>query len=382
MRSQVLSKSTLSCLMIVGSVGCGRWQRAKGNEKVSSQGTSVLVLGDSLSTGIFTSPRFALNYPGITSQAVKGERANPEGIISTGGVPPVRVRKPEEEISQLGKGVPLLAEALLKVLEWPELSWANHLGGANAPAEGKVVLAARNGAQAERTADEVTSWVENTEDHQKPQLPAEIYVFFSGDDLCRAIGEQDKMTSASDYVQGIRNGVQTLARDASANPRGSTVYLVSHLDILQQVTNPQILASKHIHVFDPDDRELTCQDFVKKYQHSQGSSRPEDQAKLFTYNPMNICYNMLSHAAGLDPAAAQVPLATLKATIDSYRSGLASLATELQTDPLLSAAGMKVKLITTTNELKMDPEDLANDCFHLSAQGQIKLAKTISAGKN
>lgn len=370
-----------SLVAATGSAGCGRFQRLKGNEKVSADGTSLLVLGDSLSTGIFTSPRFSLDYGNIISQAVKGEKANPTGIISPTKDQPVRIRKPSEEIHQLGKGDDLAAEALMKVIEWPELSWGNIVGGTMETPPAHVVIAARNGAQTDRAADEVGSWIGDTKEGKKPRLPAEAYFFFSGDDLCRERDAQDTMTPPDKYVAGIRDGVHKLAQGGEVNPAGTTVYLVSHLDILQQVTNPDILANKRIHISDPSDHEISCLDFAKKYQNGQSSARPEDKVKLFTYNPMNICYNMLAHATGLDPAQAKVPLPTLQATIDGYRSGLAALATELQADPSVSGANIQVKLITTTNDLKMVPDDLANDCFHLSEQGQDKLAKAIEAGK-
>ena len=373
-------------MLIFAVAGCGRLEKAPAVH-LPDGGGDILVLGDSLSTGAVTHPDFALDYDGILKRAVSGDHlAAPAAFVdgAPGATPskPVRVGKPLAEIPTFGDGGgnERAAAALLKAIEWPELSWSSHVAFHEGRSPDRVAIAARNGGMTKDAPDEVDTWLKARGD--KDALPGEIYAMFSGNDLCRAEDDAEPLTPPDQFKASLLGAAQKLAAAGQAAKTGSTLYLVSHMDILQLVQNPDLQAKKRVHVVDSKgDRELSCTEFLKAYEDASAkptASLDFDGSLLrFSYHPMRSCHSVLAHAQGLDPARAKVSLDSLKTQLEAYRTAVAQLATELPADPEFQKSGMAVKLITATQGLVMEPDDLANDCFHLSAAGQKKLAAAI-----
>lgn len=362
-------------------ISCDRFTDAD-SARLPEGGGEILVFGDSISTGAVTHPNFTLDYEGILRSAITGEHT-PSGA---GVASPVRVGKPLAEIPTFGDGGgnERAAKALLGAIEWPELSWGSNLATIEARPTDRVAIAARNGAQAKNAPEEVETWLENRGAGRA--LPPETYVFFTGNDLCRAEDDPEPITAPEAFGASIAEAVRAFARAGQAPEGGATVYLVSHLDILQLAKTPDLLAKKRVIVTDArGKRELSCSEFLKEYEDA--TAKPLAQSDFegallrFTYHPMKSCASVLAHTAGLDPARAKVPLDSLSAQLSAYREQLAAVAAALPGDPDVQNAGVTVKLITTTHDLVMTPDDVANDCFHLSASGQRRLADAIAKGR-
>lgn len=380
--------TTITIAAALALTACGRLER-KGAPELREGRGEMLVLGDSLSTGAVTHPDFQLDYDDIVVRAIHGDRMQPNAAMVDGApstavlAKPVRIGAPMKEVFSMG-GDDKAAAALLKVIEWPELSWESQLGRREQRDVERIMIAARNGGRTADAKDEVDTWLKAERENGKtPTLPREIMVFFSGNDLCRAEDAHDGPTPPEQYRAGLKAAVEALLSGAQAPAEGTKLVFVSHLDILQLVRTPELFAAKRIKLTDTQGpHELSCAEFMKAHQDDRSifTSKGTESALLrYTYHPMNNCHSVLAHAHGLDPAKAKVKLEDLEADMRAYREQLAALVDELKADQRLGTAGIEVKLVKATESLKVEPEDLANDCFHLSVAGQKKLSEAIQS---
>ena len=204
--------------------------------------------------------------------------------------------------------------------------------------------------------------------------PAEIFIFYTGNDICGV--SEELLTPAEQFKYGLEEGLEFIrssapAKDASNS--GTQVYVLNPIGILQIVTQPTILDKKVKY----RGQEVSCRD-LQRGRVGLGESpfdpdEPDGLALLldrFVRSPAQSCPSLFAvHENEGDWA----PLISNR--IVAYREAIAETVEKYNK---LVGTNLSFHHLTETADIVLNGEDIANDCFHLSLQGQMKVATTVN----
>ncbi len=232
-----------------------------------------------------------------------------------------------------------------------------------------MVISARNGALVSNFETQVEQFLEKS----NKTLPPHVYVFFSGNDLCRKEDNAQASTPTPEFEKGLREGLKKLNEVTQKGDSLPVIHLVSYLDITQLLN----ILGKTIEVKDMQGkRKLSCDSFINEYYQKKSNKNEElvnQVIRANSYHPMNMCFNVLSNAKSTPATDKSAHIQILKNQIQSYREALKKVATTSQ-----DLTNLKLQVETGTEKLVVEEKDMANDCFHLSFDGQKKLAQAIA----
>ncbi len=383
------SSAIIFCYSIMTTMSCGDLNLRSDHKKdppkedlslTESLNQGAFVFGDSLSTGAVTHPDTKIDvakifgmvkdseiYP-IDPKAFGDSQADDENT-------PVRIlgRSDEDFFASLSSD---LAGDVNKVIETPMYSWGGQLADLENN-RSSFLIAAENGARASAGATQVGNLIERLNADGRPlALPAKVFIFFSGNDMCA--GESfDEMTSPEDYAAGLQATIKKLMDEFSVFEKGTTIYVMSHLDLVSHFTNGDIFKEKTVTNADGD--KLTCQKYLGLPEPKVFADGKIDLAKLNLkdlanenlYHPQKICKSLLSlvPGAGIEPV---LDADAAKKQLEAYRQGAEAMVKEMQAN--ISDERLSLVYVKDTESLTFAAEDIANDCFHLSVNGQEKIA--------
>ncbi|MCX6130480.1 MAG: SGNH/GDSL hydrolase family protein [Proteobacteria bacterium] len=338
-------------------------------------------LGDSISTGGASHPalRFDLDVlqdvfadkVDLSPQPAYYEAMSSFGeTIENPALPPQRLAFSPREFDNPFSWVADHAMQSLssRYLDTEEYSWAYLLARKRKSRPNEILIAARDGEKSQHATQQVDRLLDATES----QAPRHLFVFFTGNDLCAP--QVEFATEANEFTANLESALRYYMRNAKSEQALSHIWLLDPLGILQIVSSPSIL-NRPVQAYG---QNLSCRDLQSGRFKSQTSELMKDGLTekfifnmIFGQGPHGYCPSLFAvhESQGAD---IQLKLAGL---LSAYRQGLESLVKKLAN----AHPSFRIHHLHETADIIFEAEDLANDCFHLSLQGQLKLASTVDA---
>jgi hypothetical protein len=194
-------------------------------------------------------------------------------------------------------------------------------------------------------------------------LPEHLFVFFNASDLCH--WNLDFAPAAEQYRDEMDKALIYLSRNMPED-HSFKVYIVSPLSFLQIRQSKDILA-KQIHA---DGKTMTCRE-LQRYSgtpvkiDADVDPRLYMLSQLFPASPKVYCPGIFNEGENGNVAG----------LLTGYQREVAQLIARKGN----SYPRLKVYHIDRTRPIYLEPTDIAQDCFHLSWQGQNKLAREVAA---
>lgn len=212
------------------------------------------------------------------------------------------------------------------------------------------------------------------------ELPTRIIMFYTGNDLCAQ--SWDTMTEAANYGANLKDAMLYLARNGhSANGEQTKIYIPAFLPVTSLLIEPSI-SEKEIRFHG---LTTTCADARKRMFAVPTSTSGKDPnapadpryplfAQFMPPNPVLLCPTLFATTS--EDAQRQSILAN---RIRAYRDAEQAAVTEFNSlmEKNKTAAKIAAVYVEGTGALRFMGEDVAGDCFHLSAAGHAKLATEL-----
>jgi len=350
-----------------------------------NRGIEAAILGDSISTGGGSHP--ALKYDVETlwdvfnnRASVKTERAHLneyyQGKFSSAElIAPIRLWPTMREFF----GGPdwvyrnLLGFLSRKFLDAEEYSW----GYLAAPDLGidvtRLAIAADDGARVANMPRQIDRVLERA----GGALPPKVFIFYTGNDLCGM--DPSLMTSASSYKTHLMRGLTYLSRNSgkTRDEKPTDVYLISYMSLVQLLDDQQILEKKIVAF----GKETTCAELREDgYRSADQTYKPNIPPEAWYFamamppNPAAFCPTLFAPQKFRNHT-----LSDLANRIREYRRVEAEVVAEFDKAAEQELfKSLRLHHIVGTAGLKFTPEEVADDCFHLSLRGQEKLARSVA----
>ena len=371
-----------------------------------SYGKGVAIIGDSFSTGAATSEHLRFD-PDELWDILKGQKSlNPSEVPPQikqylGQVdldPPFYLKNSSREFS--GAFDWMVSNIYRKFnqlfLNSEQYSWAYLLAKKLAYAGDDIYIAAENGARVAsilRQADRIL-------DHLQGHLPEEIFIFFTAYDLCAP--NVNFMTTAHAYQNSLLKGLKYLVVNGTPPEAGVRVSIVSYMNMGHLLLNSSVL-NKEVTAFA---KTSTCRTL------RQNHFMPDEQAKnvrnleslYFSHalppNPAKYCPTMFgvppinedtpSKLADLDMSKPVYTDSIGRKKNEEIQSALANHVRHYRHASKNAVEHMQgwtqkhhprkkftFQVLDQTELIDFQGADIAQDCFHLSLDGQIKLSQVI-----
>ncbi len=337
---------------------------------VDLSGASAVIFGDSVASGAATHP--ALEYNGdVLWDILSGKvdvSAKSSDIPHIGGLElerPHIVFLSESEIANhpFDSTTILLTQSLSSIfLNTEEYSWGYQLARKLGASGSKIYFASTNGAQSADFLKQVQRFLTVS----GGQLPKYIFVMFTGNDLCSLYGTG--MTSAEIYSSNIEAGLSLLTA-MTPHPEGTNIVLAGILPVTQVYQSTSILD----HKVKAYGNEVTCRELRETKFLRPESVQPKYAAtamfsQLFPPNPSLMCPSLFAVDKVMKDQISEVAT-----TAGLYRDGLEKLAATYRK----KSNGFSVRYLKSLSNMKLEGSDIAQDCFHLSIDGQSKVAERL-----
>ncbi len=344
-------------------------------------GATIGVIGDSISTGAATNAELAFDidrmHAVLTGKAPTGaDPATIDFLKSEGVAQDSEIHRldlsPREFVHPLvwmfNRFVLSVSHQYLDTIDyaWPSLL-ARMRGG------DKVYIAAKDGEKVIHAKQQVDRLLDG--------IPGEaldhIFVFFTGNDVCAAYPEM--LTTADDYKKSLDKAIRYYIKNAKPKANGDIthIWLVAPLNVSQLVTSREI-QEKKVFAFGKERscKELQGDQFEKNLLANPKTEDAKDGlgirpilAQVFQGGPYGLCPTLFEYQkdGSLDT------LQPVSNAIAGYRDKVSELAKSLnELNP-----SFRVQSLVSASPVDFRADEIANDCFHLSVKGQLRIAKSL-----
>ncbi len=237
----------------------------------------------------------------------------------------------------------------------------------------RLAIAADDGARVANMPRQIDRVLQNT----GGKLPAKVFIFYTGNDLCGM--DPSLMTSSTDYKTHLMRGLTYMARN-SGKTKGEVptdVYLMSYMSLVQ-LLDDQMILDKKIVAFG---KETTCAALRKDgYRSADPGYNPKLPPEAWYFamamppNPAAFCPTLFAPQKFADHS-----LSDLANRIREFRLAESEVVAEFNKAAEQELfKSLRLHHIVSTAGLKFTPEEVGEDCFHLSLRGQEKLARSVS----
>jgi len=333
-------------------------------------GPSAVVFGDSIASGAATHSKMEFDGD-VLWEILNGRRDVTAQKVDTPILtelelePPTLVFPTQSEI--MNHPFTTSSEVLMQslgslFLNTEEYSWAYQVSRKLGVSGKKVYFASSNGA---RSAD-FSVQVQRFLTRSKGSLPKYIFVMFTGNDLCSPYGQG--VTSPDLFHANLESGLKMLS-EASHHLEGTRVFLAGVLPITQLYQSSSILDKKvRAHGAEVSCRELRESSFVRPESNPPKHAIPAMFTQIFPPNPSLMCPNLFAPEKSMKDQISE-----LATTAGLYRDQIEKLHSAFAG----KSNTFKVEYLKDLQKLTLAGEDIAQDCFHLSVQGQSKVAAKV-----
>jgi hypothetical protein len=367
-------------LLIICTISSGA-VTAKAAEVSSSQPSShIAVVGDEWNLGFFASEKLVYE-PNIIFDLLSGKIARSQGVPPGGGRVQLEVvgvdgrefMGPVDYMSRL-----ILSAFVRAYVQNPRLAWHSNVGASSSYATTRISLGASYGAKVRDGLRQVAGILARTRD----DLPLDWYVFFNAGDVC--LQTQRLMTTKVEYRNNIDLIVRYLVDEYQKHNMKVRIHLVHPLSFQQVVASSSIL-EKPVRFHG---QLSSCADVYKSkrevWANREADELDVDAEKAWMLDAMRIpatnrifCPNLFAPANSTSEWNDRV--SALAGRLRTYREVLDRSA-EVWTSYLKkNSLNELVKIVvnTRTSDWRMQSDDIANNCLHLSEAGQKNLGHRI-----
>ena len=345
----------------------------------------IAFLGDSLSTGAATHPALEFDskilwniFNGTIDLAVTPAMVPPEFQEATAGFSAPQRVGPSSRENDGGSGWiwhNVVQTLSARALETSLLSYGYLLGRKLGVPAKDLLLAGENGSTSRHAWLHAARVVE-VRNHE---LPSRIVIFYTGNDLCTQ--SFDDIIEGEDYGNEILKAMKYLVLNGSPDARGTRIFIPGFLPVTSFLYEPTILNHKiRLH-----GEEVTCQEartqmFGAKTAKGRDGLVADADANFALFravmppNPVLSCPTFFG--VGRDDAFNQSQLAN---RIRSFREGQRKAVVDFNEwrGRKFPWKNIDAVYIEETESIKFDGQDVAGDCFHLSAAGHAKIASAM-----
>jgi hypothetical protein len=209
--------------------------------------------------------------------------------------------------------------------------------------------------------------------------PEMISIAFHGNDLCPF--DERLVTSAESYAQELDRTLTYISLNGEA-VNGSVHVVVQQPIGMAQLASSKDIQNKNVRAHG---RVMTCKELngpkqVGWVSGDAAKDLPQEGLAFFSLLPLTtsargLCPNLF---ASVDQKDASDRLAFIAGRQRSYREAIRKVVKSFQeAKDHKSKNALKFSIIEGSGALRLDQADVAQDCFHLSEQGQRKLAKLV-----
>lgn len=319
------------------------------------------IVGDSSTTGAAASPHFRATWLNLLDHLaeaiknIKGADLEPDENLPA----PLRVMYTPQEFAQessQGRAIILnLQSDLSQKIDTEEYSFGYQVGRKLNLSVDSIVLAGQDGTRVSSMAEQFRRLLTAG----PGTLPPVILVSYVANDLCGPENFSNPVeTFRRSYKAELDRQFAAIATMPAA-PGGTQILVVAPLDITNILTNQNLLSQK-IHF--EGRGEITCKDV------RDGSVGNGDLAKRMQSTLIGECRGIL--AASDNP---EQRLAQLQALQSAQDQALQDEIMDLNAKNL----AIKAEYAESAKTIDFQPGDLANDCFHPSAQGAGRIADQL-----
>lgn len=214
----------------------------------------------------------------------------------------------------------------------------------------------------------------------KGELPTRLVMLYTGNDLCAQ--SWDLMTEAKVYGDNLREALMFLARNGhNGKDEHSKIYLPAFLPITALLLEPSInekmipFHGTQISCAEAKKRMFAAPEAVNTTQ----KNTPDDPryplfAQFMPPNPALLCPTLFAHIS--EDSQRQSLLANrIRAYRDAQKIAVDDFNRDIKQHP--TAAAIEAIYSDSPESIRFMGEDIAGDCFHLSATGHAKLASAL-----
>ncbi len=352
------------------------------------------ILGDSFAVGAFSNPALTYDLEKLTKIARGETSLKVEGEMPKILWPSWREYRGSQDWYALH-----VKEGLsYAFLSTPQYGWP-YLASRRLNIEAKdIFLAANFGAK----MGDLTRQIDRILDVNKKEIPNKILIFFTSNDLCSNM--MNGVTSSEDFGNSLTDGLHYLIRNGVPPIDGTKVYIPHYLPMTQWITSEAIL-SHSLNVFGAT---KTCREIrregvqIRNFENYKNLTTEANYVNaLLPFNFANQCPTLFHHEA---LAVNQLGFFSNFSTQETKQSELAQIRNEfisllstrvrnyrIQSDLAVKKANdwaqknfpnkkITFEILHETGDLIFEGKDLAPDCFHLSLEGQKKVAEVVFKG--
>ncbi len=226
------------------------------------------------------------------------------------------------------------------------------------------------------------------------EIPERILIWFPIEDLCHA--PLSAPASKEAYRTALRKGLDRLASKGRPAPKGSRIWVLSPLKATQLLLSASI-QEKSVYAFGAT---TTCKKLRETNFHpgplpalDKAPPMAAYLADLIPPNPARMCPSFFaqkilaqnevslfsSESKRKKEIADKIEAATgnLSQTIRDYRSVGKEETEKLQKEWATKSSPLTLQWVTATEELQLEGDDIAADCFQLSLAGHIKMEQLL-----
>jgi len=335
--------------------------------------TTIGILGDSISTGAVAHERVTFEASSLW-QRMSGTEGAIEDDFSWQLVRPLPSRLEYlNSVEWLGQSALLAFSS--RFLDVETHSWVRYFLEARGQTQAKVIMVAQDGGATRHMIGQARRLLK-TNNGVWPEM---ISIAFHGNDLCPF--DERLVTSAESYAQELERVLSLVATQGDSVDGRVHVVVQQPIGIVQLVTAKDIL-SKNVRAHG---RVVTCKELNGPKQVGWVSPNvvtemPQEGVAFFSLLPLTasargLCPNLF---ASVDEKNADDRLAFIAGRQRIYREAIRTVASRFDEKANQSAKNkLRITIIEGSANLRLQPDDVAQDCFHLSEQGQRKLAKIV-----
>ena len=343
---------------------------------------SIAILGDSIGTGAISHPNLRFEQKQL-EHILSGKTsiqpdANAVAWIRDQGIP--FEKDPEARPSYLFptsrefQGGPewLFMHYWLQMsrlfVNTEKYSWGYFIGRALGVPGKNIYIAAENGAKARSAVNQARRVLNIDRGH----LPEMIFMFYTGNDICGPnIGA---ITDPEDFKNQLEDGIEIILKHGIPHAKGTQIILVDPLAALQLVQSDFVLEKKVLaHNKNMTCKELQTTDLPRSYSPNMDGS--DSNAFLLSLlvpkSPTVFCPNMFQAKNSNLLKEQRILLAN---HLRQYRQSISSIVSKYSQGNL---SGFIFSHINQTGQIIFSGNEIAEDCFHLSYKGQLKVAQVI-----
>ncbi|MGZ3722886.1 MAG: SGNH/GDSL hydrolase family protein, partial [Bdellovibrionales bacterium] len=221
-----------------------------------------------------------------------------------------------------------------------------------------IVLVGQDGVMVKTLGDQFGRIFEM----QTKTLPPLVLVSFTANDLCDAhVFDYSPAEWAGDFKQALERSWRDAKPYLKAHPRGTHIVVLAPFDVVNVITNPEILAQK---TNVEGQGEITC----GQLRHGETNLTV---SSWLIMRMLNLMCPSVTKTHPDDLAHLEHLRNVQLAFGEAWKSVIASLNVEY------AERGIRWTFLDSIRDLHFTTGDVGNDCFHPSVRGHAKLADLI-----